>query len=52
MRRFGDTKDKGGGSVQIWVKYESIGLEFTFEGKDWNDVANPINNIKIFTPTK
>ena len=52
VRRFGDTKDKGGGSVQIWVKYESIGLEFTFEGKDWNDVANPINNIKIFTPTK
>ena len=49
---FGDTKDKGGGSLPIWIRYDHLGLEFSFEFKDWSDPQNPINHIKIFKPTK
>ena len=52
VKRFGDTKDKGGGSVPIWVKYEHLGVEVQFRGKDWNDAANPIDHIKFFKATK
>ena len=37
VKKFGDTKDKGGGTLPIWVRYEHIGIEFQFVGKDWND---------------
>jgi len=52
VKRFGDTKDKGGGSIPIWVKYEHLGIEVQFRGKDWNDAANPIEHIKLFKKTK
>lgn len=45
---FGDTKHKGGGSLPIWVRYDHIGIEFTFLSKDWTDAANPIVHIKVF----
>jgi len=52
VKRFGDTKDKGGGSVPIWVKYEHLGVEVQFQGKDWNDAANPIDHLKLFKRTR
>lgn len=30
VKKFGDTKDKGGGTIPIWVRYEHKGLEFQF----------------------
>jgi hypothetical protein len=48
VMKFGDTKHKGGGSLPIWIRYEHIGLEFGFQGKDWNDAENPIVYIKVF----
>ena len=52
MRRFGDSKDKGGGSLPIWIKYEHFGLEFGFQSKDWADSQNPIVYVKVFKRTK
>ena len=40
VRRFGDSKDKGGGSIPIWINYENFGIQFTFQSKDWNDTCN------------
>jgi hypothetical protein len=52
VRKFGDTKHKGGGSLPIWIRYEHIGIEFGFQGKVWADAANPIVYIKVFQKTK
>lgn len=51
VKRFGDTKDKGGGTIPIWVRYEHLGIEIGFKNRDWNDTANPIDHIKIFPKT-
>jgi hypothetical protein len=37
VRRFGDTKEKGGGSVPVWLSYEHLGIGFTFLNKNWED---------------
>jgi hypothetical protein len=52
VRCFGDTKDKGGGSEPIWLKYEHLGIQVTFVNKDWADAENPISIIKFFKKTK
>lgn len=52
VKKFGDTKDKGGGTVPIWIRYEHIGVEFQFVGTNWSDIQNPIEHIKLFSPTK
>ena len=48
VKIFGDTKDKGGGSLPIWVRYEHLGIEFTFESNIWDKTDNAINHIKLF----
>ena len=48
VKKFGDTKHKGGGNLPIWIRYEHLGLEFGFLNKDWNDNNNPIVYIKVF----
>jgi hypothetical protein len=50
VEKFGDTKSKGGGSVPIWLAYKRLGVEFTFLGKIWEDLENPIIHICIFIP--
>ena len=52
VKKFGDTKDKGGGTIPIWVRYEHLGVEVQFKEKDWSDAANPIDHIKLFKKTK
>lgn len=52
VRRFGDSKEKGGGSIPIWVNYEHLGLQFSFQNKDWSDAQNPITHIMIFGSKK
>jgi hypothetical protein len=52
VRRFGDSKEKGGGTIPIWIRYEHLGVEFQFQSKDWNDTANPIEHIKLFLPSE
>lgn len=44
----GDTKIKQGGNVQVWLSYPHLGIEFTFLGKSWSDLENPIVMINIF----
>ena len=34
---FGDSKEKGGGSIPVWINYEHIGISFNFLNKNWND---------------
>ena len=38
-------------SIQT-IRYEHIGIEVTFKGRDWSDSANPIDHIKLFKGTK
>ena len=37
VKRLGDTKNKGGGSIPIWITYEHLGIGFTFQNNDWAD---------------
>ena len=46
--KLGDTKEKGGGSLPIWLRYPSLGIEFTFIGKQWDDPHNPLAFITLF----
>ena len=50
MRRFGDTKEKGGGSIPVWISYEHLGISFNFLSKNWSDDQNPITDITVFSP--
>ena len=34
---FGDTKEKDGVKIEIYLKYSRIGMEFGFQGKSWDD---------------
>ncbi len=52
VRKFGDSKEKGGGSIPIWLNYEHLGLSFQFLSKDWADAYNPITHITIFRGKK
>jgi hypothetical protein len=45
---FGDTKVKQGGNVPLWLSYPHLGIEFTFLGKSWSDINNPIIFITLF----
>ena len=52
VRRFGDSKEKGGGKIPIWINYEHLGITFNFLSNDWNDDQNPITDITFFIPSK
>ena len=46
----GDTKNKGGGTIPIWIDYRQAGLTLTFQSKDWNDTENPLVIVTIYKP--
>ena len=48
VRRFGDTPDKGGYKVPVWLEYKKIGIGFTFLNASFTDAENPIIFITIF----
>lgn len=48
VRKFGDSNQKGGGKVPVWIAYEQIGLQVNFQNKDWADAANPLTHISLF----
>ena len=50
VRRFGDSKDKGGGSIPVYISYEHLGVSFNFLSKDWSDQQNPITDLTLFIP--
>ena len=52
VKRLGDTKNKGGGSIPIWITYEHLGIGFTFQNNDWADCQNPMTMITLFAKTK
>ncbi|CDW82229.1 UNKNOWN [Stylonychia lemnae] len=52
VRRLGDSKNKGGGSIPVWINFEHMGISFQFLNNDWADSANPITHITIFNPSK
>ena len=52
MRKFGDSPHKGGGmkaQMQIFVRYEHLGVEFTFNTLSWDDNKSLISIIKVFS---
>jgi hypothetical protein len=45
-------RTKAGAVFRFALNYEHIGIEVTFQGKDWNDAQNPIHHIKIYNKTR
>ena len=52
VRRFGDSIQKGGGAIPVWITYEHLGIGFTFLNSSWEDSANPITHITLFSRSK
>lgn len=50
VKKFGEPSKKGGGgrTGNIWISYEKLGIQFDFQGSDWNDLKNPIQMITLF----
>ena len=49
---YGDTPKKGGGSIPVWLAYDSIGLQLEFLSKNWKDDCNPLMIIMIYQPNE
>jgi len=54
VKKLGEPQKKGGGArtgTNIWISYETLGLQFDLVGNSWDDLKNPISFITIFPPS-
>ena len=52
VKKLGDSKVKGGGSIPVWINYEHLGIKVEFLRSSWEDIENPLSSITLFRPTK
>ena len=48
--KLGEPDSKGSQCEGVWIAYSSLGLQFDFASKSWEDTNNPITCVTVFQP--